>query len=278
MRKVAIASILLAYRRSHNWKEKIVFQHKLEHSPGKLVFLHWYLLSFNGGCINAGGLIAAGRFVSHVTGFATLFGVHVAHGEIAAAIGISSVPIAFLIGATAAGLLIDRQIHLGKKPHYDYVMFGSAACLGFSALAGLFGKFPNFGQNFPQQPSYLLLVLLCLASGLQNAAITSSSGSSVRTTHLTGITTDLGLGIARRITLKGEDPRSKKENEANLLRIGTIISFACGSGVSAWLFSNFGYLAFILPTTIAIYSAFHGRSLKITHTRFNPVDWVGSEN
>ena len=172
--------------------------------------------------------------MSHVTGFATLFGVHLAHGEVAAAIGISSVPIAFLLGATTAGLLIDRQIHLGKKPHYDYVMYLSAACLAASAL----------GQNFTQQPNYFLLVLLCLASGLQNAATTSSSGSSVRTTHLTGITTDLGLGIARRITLKGKDPCSKKENEANLLRIGTIFSFACGSCVAAWLFIQTGYLAF----------------------------------
>jgi uncharacterized membrane protein YoaK (UPF0700 family) len=239
-----------------------VFDHRLDHSPGKWVFFHWYLLSFNAGCVNAGGMLAAGRFVSHVTGFATLFGVHVAHGEFEAAIGILSVPISFLMGATIAGLLVDRQIYLGKKPHYDYVMLLSAVCLGLATLVGYLNRWPAFGQNFHLKQTYFLLVLLCLASGLQNAAVTSSSGSSVRTTHLTGITTDLGLGIARRMTFKGKDARSKKENEANLLRIGTIASFAMGSTVAAWLFIKIGYLGFALPCSISLYSALHGRFLK----------------
>jgi uncharacterized membrane protein YoaK (UPF0700 family) len=206
-----------------------------------------------------------------------LFGIDVAQGAFDAAVGILSVPVSFLIGATTAGLLIDRQIHLGRKPHYDYVMLISAACLGLSALVGVFDGLPTFGRSFHLKQTYFLLVLLCLASGLQNAAITSSSGSSVRTTHLTGITTDLGLGLARRMTLKGKDPRSKKENEANLHRIETIVSFAMGSAVSAWLYMRFEYFGFFLPCAIALYSALHGRSLKETHAQFAPVNWVEAE-
>jgi uncharacterized membrane protein YoaK (UPF0700 family) len=245
-----------------------LFNHRLENSPGFLVFLRWYLLSFNAGYINVGGLLAAGRFVSHVTGFATLFGADLAHGDWDAAIGILSVPLAFLVGSTIAGLLIDRPIYLGKKPHYDYVMFASAICLLISALIGHFDTLPQFGSNFHLKQIYLLLVLLCLASGLQNAAITSSSGSSVRTTHLTGITTDLGLGIAKWLTLKGNDPTIKKVNEANLLRVGTILSFAVGSAVGAIGFTRWGYLGFLLPAAISLYSALHGRYEKLTHTRF----------
>lgn len=239
-----------------------MFGHKLDQSAGKKVFFHWYLLAFNGGCINAGGMLAAGRFVSHVTGFATLFGIHVAHGEYEAAIGILSVPISFLIGAMVAGLMIDRRIYLGKRPHYDYVMLASAICLAVSASMGFFDAMPEFGQNFHLKQTYVLLVLLCLASGLQNAAITSSSGSSVRTTHLTGITTDLGLGIARRLTVRGNDPRSLKENQANWLRLGTILFFAIGSAMGAWLFMKWGYYGFTLPFLIALYAAWHGRTIK----------------
>lgn len=245
-----------------------MFEHKLDPSAGKKVFFHWYLMAFNGGCINAGGMLAAGRFVSHVTGFATLFGVHIAQGEYESAVGILSVPIFFLMGAVCAGLMIDRRIYLGKKPHYDYVMLASAICLGISASLGIFNASPEFGQNFHLKQTYLLLVLLCLASGLQNAAITSSSGSSVRTTHLTGLTTDLGLGIARRLTVRGSDPRSIKERNANLLRIGTIISFAVGSAVAALLFMKVGYYGFAFPATIALYAAWNGRGVKQDFSRF----------
>lgn len=70
-----------------------MFKHRADESAGNLVVLHWSLLSFNGGCINAGGFLATGRFVSHVTGFATLFGVDMANSQIDAALGILSVPI-----------------------------------------------------------------------------------------------------------------------------------------------------------------------------------------
>ena len=249
-----------------------MFDHRLDTSPGFRVFSHWFLLSFNAGCINSGGILAGGRFVSHVTGFATLFGVHAAHGEWEAAFGILSVPLSFLAGATISGMLIDRQIHLHRKPHYDYVMLMSAVCLGLSALAGGMETLPAFGQDFHLKQTYILLVLLCLACGLQNAAISTSSGKSVRTTHLTGITTDLGLGIARRITLKRNPVLLKREQEANIFRIGTIISFALGSAVSALLFLRFKYYGFLLPCAIALYAALHGRHVKLTHDRFRRAD------
>src|SRR5438874_1149123 len=87
-----------------------MFSHRFDQSASNTVVLHWFMLSFNGGFINAGGFLATGRFVSHVTGFATLFGVGLTKNEANAALGILSVPIFFLLGAFIAGLLIDRPI------------------------------------------------------------------------------------------------------------------------------------------------------------------------
>ena len=216
-----------------------MFDHKFDEAPNKTVAFHWFLMSFNGGCINAGGFLATGRFVSHVTGFATLFGVDVTTGQIEAAVGILSVPLFFLLGAFAAGLLIDRPIYLGKKPHFDWVMGLSALCLFIAALAGRSFMFGNFGDGTMLRKSYLLLALLCLASGLQNAAITSSSGRSVRTTHLTGLTTDLGLGLARVLTFELNREHFLKEVRVNYLRVGTIAAFIFGSAVGAWIFLKF---------------------------------------
>jgi len=241
-----------------------MFQHRADETPETKVVLHWFLLCFNGGCINAGGFMATGRFVSHVTGFATLFGVGLTK-EASEAWGLLSVPVFFLIGAFLAGLLIDRQIHRGLKPHVDWVMGLSALCL--LVATGYFFQIEHFGDEMGFGANYLLLAMLCLASGLQNAAITSSSGSTVRTTHMTGLTTDLGLGLARAFTFGLSRETASHESRANLLRGGSILSFVVGSAAGAFLFLKFGYAAFLGPAAIAAYAAWHGRLAKIVAHR-----------
>ncbi len=216
----------------------------------------WMLLSFNAGCINAGGFISTGRFVSHVTGFATLFGVDVANGRLESAIGILSVPIYFLLGAFLAGVMIDHRIYRGKKPRYDYVLGLSALCLLIAAFEDRIGDARAFGQDFRLKQNYILLVLLCLTSGLQNAAISFSSRRSVRTTHLTGLTTDLGLGLAHLLLLKRENKDFKLERRTNLLRAGSILAFVLGSVAGALLFLTFGYRGFLFSAVVSFLSIF----------------------
>lgn len=240
-----------------------MFNHKFDQAPNHTVALNWFLLSFSGGCINAGGFLATGRFVSHVTGFATLFGVDVVNGQIEAAMGILSVPVFFLFGAFLAGLMIDRPVYLGKKPHFDWVMGLSALCLFTVAAAGALAQFGTFGDELTLRKSYLLLALLCLASGLQNAAITSSSGRSVRTTHLTGLTTDLGIGLSRALTFWAKKDRFSKEMWANYLRAGSIAAFVAGSAIGAGVFLRFGYSGFVLSALVATYAAWHGKKAKV---------------
>lgn len=248
-----------------------MFSHRFDQNVGKAVYLHWFLLSFNGGAINAGGFLATGRFVSHVTGFATLFGVDLSNDQVQAAFGILSVPLFFLLGAFIAGLLIDRPLYRGQKPHFDWVMGLSALCMFAAVTGGELFTFGVFGDSIGLKQNYALLVLLCLASGLQNAAITSSSGRSVRTTHLTGLTTDLGLGLSRIFTFDLKQGNLQAELRANFLRIGSIASFVLGSAVGSWVFLKLGYKGFILPGLISAYAAWHGRKAKVAaHSMGSP--------
>jgi uncharacterized membrane protein YoaK (UPF0700 family) len=241
-----------------------MFTHKFDQTPSNKVVFHWFMLSFNGGCINAGGFLATGKFVSHVTGFATLFGVDLMSNQVAAALSMLVVPLFFLLGAFIAGLLIDRPMDLGRKPHFDWVMGLSSFCLLIAASGELF-QFGGFGEIFRLRHAFYLLALLCLASGLQNAAITSSSLRSVRTTHLTGITTDLGLGLARLFIFDAKKDLYQKEVRSNQLRIGSIVSFILGSAVGAWVFLKVGYVGFYIPTLITAYAAWHGRKAKLNY-------------
>ncbi len=241
-----------------------MFNHRFDQNANNIVVLHWFLLSFNGGAINAGGFLATGRFVSHVTGFATLFGVDLTNQQVEAAFGILSVPLFFLLGAFLAGLLIDRPIYHGRKPHFDWVMGLSGLSLFFAASGGELLQFGSFGDTIGLKQSYILLALLCLSSGLQNAAITSSSGKSVRTTHLTGLITDLGLGLSRVFTFNLKKQGLQSEVRANYLRIGSIVSFIIGSAIGSWIFIKVGYKGFALPAIISFYAAWHGRKAKVT--------------
>src|ERR1700683_794226 len=83
----------------------------------------WMALAFQGGALNIGGFLACGRFVSHVTGFATYFGVEVSRSNYFSALGMLLVPLFFLIGAILSGLLVDIRLKLHKRPKY-YILFG----------------------------------------------------------------------------------------------------------------------------------------------------------
>lgn len=246
-----------------------MFKHRAGQPLSINTVFHWFLLSFNAGCINAGGFLATGKFVSHVTGFATLFGVDLIEDRPESSLAILSVPLFFLFGSFISGMLIDRPIHYKKKPHFDYVMGLSAICLFLATGGGIviLSHIGSFGQVFKLEQVYILLALLCLACGLQNGAVTTASGSTIRTTHLTGITTDLGLGIARLVTHRGNKTHFDHEVRTNSIRFGSIASFVLGSAVGTWFFVVLGYRGFIIPGLISTYAAWHGRRAKMAAHR-----------
>ena len=176
-------------------------------------------------------------------------------GHFDSAIGIVTVPIYFLGGVIVSAYLIDHRLYERRQPLYSTVMSLVAVCLLAAAAGGALGWFSTFDGTLQLKRDYLLLALLCMASGLQNAAITTATGASVRTTHLTGITTDLGLGLVRMFERNVTASERHRERLENKLRIGKIISFALGSIASALIFSRIQFLGFLLPAAIAIYMA-----------------------
>lgn len=217
---------------------------------------NWYLLSFLSGSVNVGGYMACQRFVTHVTGFATLFGADIAKGEWLLGLSMLTVPLFFLAGAMMSAWLTERRLHQGKKPRYTTAIGLVIACLFLAGLGGYWGWFGKFGEKLSVKSDYVFLALLCTASGLQNAIVTSYSGALVRTTHLTGITTDLGIGLIRVLFPAPDEGKLIRERRLNKLRLGSIGSFVSGSALGALLFAKLGYLGFLLPTGLAVYALF----------------------
>ncbi|MEW6777491.1 MAG: YoaK family protein, partial [Bdellovibrionota bacterium] len=232
-----------------------MYRHVLkDRAPPKTIF-HWLLLAFLAGSVNAGAFLACGRFVTHVTGFATHFGVDLVEHRYADALGIFAIPLFFILGSTVSGFLVDNRIDHRQEPRYDAVMFLSSFALLLVALGGQFRVFGAFGQTLHIRSDFFLLALLCFAMGLQNAAITSASKGTVRTTHLTGLSTDLGIGLAK---LFSTDWANRETLERRLrtqtVRLGTIGSYIAGSVAGALLFVTAHYLGFLLPASLAAYA------------------------
>jgi uncharacterized membrane protein YoaK (UPF0700 family) len=98
----------------------------------------------------------------------------------------------------------------------------------------------DFGGAVDEPGDFVLLSSLSFASGLQNAAVATSTGLLVRTTHLTGPATDLGIHLVE-LAYVGGDARRNARRHA-MLRAGKLVSFAVGAGVGATLARALGFL------------------------------------
>lgn len=233
-----------------------MFAHTIDKVVPRKTYLDWLLLAFLAGHVNVGGFLSCQRFVTHVTGFATLAGIEIFRLNFLGAIAILSVPAYFFAGVMVSGYLTEgnfaRRVH-GNR--YAPVMGLVSAMLFLVAGLGTLKIFGTFGEPAQIQKDYLLLALLCGASGLQNAAITSASGSTIRTTHLTGLTTDMGLGWVRILWGNLDAPHRENERRANKLRVFTILSFIAGGAVGTFCYMWLSYLGFVVPACIAYYCA-----------------------
>ena len=134
------------------------------------------------GCINAVGFLGAHhQAVTHLTGTVTNLGMEIARGDGALAGHASLIIASFFLGCVLSGVII-RHSTLRPSRRYGVALVAESALLIAAAL--LLRQKANAGDY-----------LAAAAAGLQNAMATSYSGAVIRTTHVTGIITDLGIAV-----------------------------------------------------------------------------------
>lgn len=189
-----------------------------------------FMLALLAGTVNAVGLLGfAHQSISHLSGTATLLGAQLA-GASSASLHLAAVLLSFLLGAALSGFLISSpSLKLGR--HYDSLLFIEGACL----LIAIY---------FLNQGSVLGHYFASAACGLQNALATTYSGAIIRTTHVTGIFTDLGIMLGA--TLRGE----RFDRRKALLLILIITGFVAGGVTGALLYAQLQFYALAAPAFI----------------------------
>mgnify|MGYP003346232386 FL=1 len=166
----------------------------------------------------------------------------------------ASVPIYFLLGCMFSAWVVDRRIKQGRAAFYALPLILIALLLGLVAILGEQGIFGPFGE-YTLTRHHWLLAALSLACGIQNAVVTSATGSIMRSTHLTGTTTDLGTGLVRCLLMPRDSPERQLERRFNWMRFGQIASFIVGACAGAYVFPHWQYLGFTIPSGIALLCA-----------------------
>lgn len=189
------------------------------------------LLAANAGMVNAVGLQSVvNQAVTHVTGSTTLFTLAVAHHDFAEMSRLGMILLSFVAGAALSGFIVQNEaLKLGRR--YGVALL--TECLLLMTAAFLLHSNNSIGCYFASA-----------ACGLQNAMAGTYSGAVLRTTHVSGLFTDLGAAFGH--WLRGLSVDGKRVR----LYVTLIGSFMLGGILGTLLFDVFSFSTLYIPAAL----------------------------
>lgn len=202
------------------------------------------LLCITAGFVNAAGFLGFSVLTTNVTGHAALFAERIAIGDWLTARVVALWMFLFLAGAFISSMIVSL---IGRNQRFSYVI-PILVELGILLIVGSTG----YQYNGSLMAKEFFAGSLLFIMGMQNALVSMISGSVVRTTHLTGTFTDLGIELAQAI---------QKGNRVNvglrsriMLRMVIVLFFLLGAILGAYLFNHFHFHAFFFPVAVLLYT------------------------
>lgn len=206
-----------------------------------------YMMAFSAGAINAAGFFVVASYTSHITGALSRVADSIFMGEWQNAFWALVGVWCFIFGAACANF----TILWGKRHHFR-------SCYGLAMWAEAFWLmiFALFGMNIASIGILPTLILLCFIMGMHNTVTSVLSGSAIRSTHMTGSATDLGVELSRvfyYIRVKSAIIPELKPNFPKMwLLLGMINNFVIGGVVGTYLYSKVGFY-FTVPIAMMLF-------------------------
>ncbi|MFK2904806.1 DUF1275 domain-containing protein [Dyella ginsengisoli] len=189
------------------------------------------LLALVAGCINAVGYLCfRHQPITHLTGTSTELGLALARLDAGGIAHWGLAILSFLAGAVSSGFIVQqRTLQLGRR--YGVVLMLESVLL--------FAATPLIAHQHD-----LGIYLASAACGLQNAMVSTYSGATFRTTHLSGIFTDLGIYLGQRL----------RGLEVDMLRIHVCVlvasHFIVGAVLGTLGFMRMGVQVLLVPAVL----------------------------
>ncbi len=200
------------------------------------IWIGAWLLAFVAGIVNVVGLLGfQHQAITHLTGNTSLLAEAIARFDMSAILHFLSLIGAFVAGTAVSGFIIqDSTLQLGRRYGValllvSLLLFISAPLLSHNNIFGMYAS--------------------ACACGLQNAMVSTYSGAVVRTTHLSGMFTDLGIFIGH--ALRGIPIDSKRLR----LCVVVITGFLFGGIAGTFAFNALSYAALFIPAGLTAAAA-----------------------
>ena len=201
------------------------------------------LLAAIAGAVNAGGFFVVGKYTSHMTGYVSQVADSLATGNFALALAGGIAIVSFLAGAISSSIMVVwARLH---RRHYQYAL--PLMLQGLSLFA-----FSLSGHFISKDFILVQLAWLCYLMGMQNATITKLSKARMRTTHVTGMITDIGIETGRTIfghAFSNPHIKADARKLSTLLRI--VFAYLLGGILGAIGFVAIGFY-FAMPLAIIL--------------------------
>jgi uncharacterized membrane protein YoaK (UPF0700 family) len=212
------------------------------------------LLAFTAGTVDVSGYLSLHQFTSHVSGTIAALAASIATLGARALLSPIAVLAGFLAGAAFCAALVNWARHRNREGVFAFPMLVEALLL--ASLA-----FP-----WPAHHALLALCTLSFAMGLQNAIITKISHAEIRTTHVTGMITDIGIELGKALYWNRSTDHAPvtARRERLLPLIMLVVLFFSGGALGAFAYPLIGFRLMLplaallaLPTIFPIAADLH---------------------
>lgn len=204
-------------------------------------------LAFVAGAANAGGFLVVRQYTSHMSGILSAMADDLALGDITLFLSGVGAMLCFLFGAGTSAILINWARRHRLRSEYA----GPLVVEAFLLL--MFGMLGNNIEHREWVFVPATVALLCFIMGLQNAIISKISRSEIRTTHVTGMVTDLGIELGKLLywnNARHAPPVHANRRKLSLLT-GLLAMFFVGGIAGALCFKHVGFISTV-PLAIVL--------------------------
>ncbi len=205
-------------------------------------------LAFIAGAANAGGYLAVQQYTSHMSGIISGLADNLALGQFMLALaGLFSL-LAFVAGAANTAWVVNWARRKGLHSEYALPLFFEAV------LLLIFGFLGGYLEHKTWFVTPMTVMLLCFMMGQQNALITKVSKSEIRTTHVTGMVTDIGIELGKLFYLNRPHPNPAEPrvlaNRDKLRLLSSMVGLFFIGGLAGAI--GFKHLGFVMTVPLAV--------------------------